>query len=889
MKRLLIFIIFSFINCSLYASHIIGGEITYDYVSEGSRPNTNKYNVYLRLFRDCDVACGIELQIACLPDSAIVSIFANDSTYQRVKDLHVFFKESKSVRLNKFPECISTRPSVCYEVKIYTASIELPVNEAGYILSYQNCCRAKSFNVVDDGPSRDGVPGVTFDCIMPGTNVLPTPEYNSSALFTLRDPALVCYSSSFTINYSATDADGDSLSYSFEPGFSSGYVFLFANDTMRSGSPEFPLLDYHTENGYTGTSPLGDQATINPVTGVISGIAPAIPGRYVVNVVVKEWRHGIVIGEHRKDFILRVENCTIPRAELKPSYITCDGFNLTFQNESTSSNINSYYWDFGDTAAADNNSTEPMVTHTYADSGTYTVTLITNKDGQCTDKATTIAKVYPGFVPDFIITGSCYQVPFTFTDITTSKYGKVEGWRWNFGDQLTEADTSLLKNPSYQYSSIGDRDVSLIVSNSKGCTDTVYHTAVVKDKPDVILPFSDTLICSIDSLQLSAGSDLDSAIYTWLPDYNIRNLNTDHPIVYPKTTTNYIVTVDDNKGCVNSDTVLVRVIDKVDLELGDDIPLCQGDTLQLRPATNGLYFNWTPATYIDNTSAATPLVYPPVTTRYSVTASVGKCSASDDVTIKVAPYPKVSASANDTLICYGTTTQLNAEIVGSSFTWTPTNTLLNSATLSPVARPLQTTTYTIIVTDTVGCPKPSSANVHVVVIPPVRAFAGNDTIIVANQPLQLNATGGTIYTWSPATGMNNPDIENPLVILNASYDAIIYTVKVSTPEGCFAYDSMNVKIFKTQPEIFVPSAFTPNADGRNDVLKPIIAGMKRLNYFRVYNRWGQLVFSTTAKGEGWDGTLNGAPQPTGTFVYMAQAVDYTGQVVLRKGTVVLIR
>ena len=88
--------------------------------------------------------------------------------------------------------------------------------------------------------------------------------------------------------------------------------------------------------------------TINSKTGLISGLSPAIAGRYVVNVLVNEWRNGTKISVHQKDFIMRVEQCKVPQAQLKPSYQTCDGFNLTFQNESPLDNITSYYWDFGD-------------------------------------------------------------------------------------------------------------------------------------------------------------------------------------------------------------------------------------------------------------------------------------------------------------------------------------------------------------------------------------------------------------------------------------------------------------------------------------------------------------------------------------------------------------
>jgi gliding motility-associated-like protein len=87
----------------------------------------------------------------------------------------------------------------------------------------------------------------------------------------------------------------------------------------------------------------------------------------------------------------------------------------------------------------------------------------------------------------------------------------------------------------------------------------------------------------------------------------------------------------------------------------------------------------------------------------------------------------------------------------------------------------------------------------------------------------------------------------------------------------------------------MPSAFTPNGDGRNDNIYPICVGIKQLNFFRIFNRWGQLIFSTSQIGKGWDGRIAGALQGTNNFVYMVQAVDYLGKTIFKKGNLILIR
>jgi gliding motility-associated-like protein len=139
------------------------------------------------------------------------------------------------------------------------------------------------------------------------------------------------------------------------------------------------------------------------------------------------------------------------------------------------------------------------------------------------------------------------------------------------------------------------------------------------------------------------------------------------------------------------------------------------------------------------------------------------------------------------------------------------------------------------------------------------------------------------------TGLFKYFLSNPVAKISSSIDSIRYKVYVTDEQGCLDSSSMLVKIFRTNPQIFVPTGFTPNGDGLNDVLKPIAVGVERIEFFSVYNRWGQLVFTTTVNGKGWDGQIGGKPQTTNTFVWTVKAVDYTGKPIFQKGTSTLIR
>lgn len=246
------------------------------------------------------------------------------------------------------------------------------------------------------------------------------------------------------------------------------------------------------------------------------------------------------------------------------------------------------------------------------------------------------------------------------------------------------------------------------------------------------------------------------------------------------------------------------------------------------------------------------------------------------------------AAGTDTVICFGAAAQLQGTVTASSFIWTPASSLAAANTLQPVATPLQTTAYVLSATDVLGCPKPAHDTVLVTVLPRVVAFAGNDTTVVAGQPLQLQATGGEVYSWFPATGLNDPLLPNPVATLDGSAEAVTYYATI-VRDGCFAVDSVHIVVFKTGADILVPNAFTPDGDGRNDIFRPLLVGMKSLEVFQVFNRWGQLVYSGRTQGQGWDGRIGGVLQASGVYVYMASGISYSGRKVVRKGTVVLVR
>ena len=351
----------------------------------------------------------------------------------------------------------------------------------------------------------------------------------------------------------------------------------------------------------------------------------------------------------------------------------------------------------------------------------------------------------------------------------------------------------------------------------------------------------------------------------------------------------YTITVKDNLGCRTTFNTVVGLTNNLTITPQTDPTICEGNSTQLQLVSNATVYTWTPATGLSNTTISNPVANPTVTTQYTVTATLGRCSASDIVIVNVNAAP-IPDAGPDGFICYGQTYQLQGS-GGVQYTWTPSTNLSSTSISNPVSTPAKTIIYTLSeVIDAFGCKSLTTDQVIVDVTPSIKVKTfPYDTIAYPGDQFQLNATSAaTTYSWSPSTGLSNPNIPNPVLTVGPIGSDIIYKVIASTPAGCKGEGYVNLKVYQG-PELYIPSAFSPNGDGLNDIFYPFPVGIRSINYFRVFNRWGQLLFSTTTLNKGWDGKLQGVEQPTGVYVFMAQGVDKNGKLITHQGTVALIR
>lgn len=879
MKKSLLTILLIVSALISFGKHITGGEMIYDLLS--STPTTRTFRITLILFRDENC-----FNCASMPPNVRIGIYNNDNNEPYGGNgtnatIDVDLNRTETLSLINVPTCISNQPSLNYTAGYYPFVVTLNNNSNGYTAAYQTCCRIDGINNIISVTGTASA-GATYCTTIPGTNTPGSVSLDNSPRFS-KGISIVCYNNDFILDFSATDPDADELQYTLCNAYNGGAAQNASNITPST--PPYGSLDY--TNGYSGLRPLGPGAVINPQTGIISGTAPG-SGKYVVSVCVNSFRNGVFIATHRKDFIITVADCDFASADLNPDYITCDGFNFTFSNNSQSPLNQTFFWDFGDPGSGVNNtSTAEAPTHNFSTAGIFTVKFVVNRGTSCADSTTTRVAVFPGYFPEFDNNSpTCKGTPVQFIDQTTANYGNVNEWHWNFGVTNSSADTSALQNPTFTYSTPGEYTATLIVGSDRGCIDTIQRPVTIVDKPNLNAT-NDTLICSVDPLQLSANTGTPGN-YVWTPNYNITNANSPNPLVTPTVDTTYYVSYSDNFGCANIDSVKVRVVDTVTLRTGNDTTICRTDGIPLPIFGNALQFTWSPAGSLNNPNIRNPIATPTAAvTTYRVRGNIGSCYDTDSIKVFTVPYPQARAGL-DTLICWGTPAFLQAS-GGSYYIWSPITFLTNPSSPNPISQNPEADyiDYIVAVTDTFGCPKPVFDTIRVDIDRVIADAGPRDTAVVTGQPLQLQATGSTNYLWTPVTQwLSNPNISNPI---SNPQDDIEYIVKVSNRIGCTDYDTILVKYYKVAPDFYIPSAFTPNNDGLNDILTPLALGLKSVDLFMVYNRWGQLMFKTNYIEQGWNGYFKGKPQDTGTYVWYAEGIDYQGKPLRKKGTVVLVR
>jgi gliding motility-associated-like protein len=412
----------------------------------------------------------------------------------------------------------------------------------------------------------------------------------------------------------------------------------------------------------------------------------------------------------------------------------------------------------------------------------------------------------------FTATSVCTGATAQFTDGSSAPSGSITSWQWDFGDPSSAPNnTSTLPSPSHVFSSSGTYSVTLIVTANNGCTDTLVIPVTVSPAP-VANAGNDQTMCSGNppSVTLTATG---GGTYVWNGG-SLFNTPGATQNVSPPVTTTYVVTVTNSSGCSTNDTVVVLVNQGPQFTAGADASICAGDTIQLNATGTGT-FAWSPSTGLSNPAISNPQAFPSTTTTYTTTLTdANGCIGTDMITITVNTTP-VAVASNDTTICAGNTVNLTSS-GGSTYSWSPSGSLNNPAISNPVASPVTTTTYVVTVANG-NC---TDLETVVVNVQTVTATASPDVTICEGQSTQLTSSGGVSYSWSPSTGLDNPNIANPVA---APAVTTTYTLTITNGVGCTDVEVVTVTVtpspsasFTATPMvIYVDSTyyFTDNSTG----------------------------------------------------------------------------
>ena len=312
------------------------------------------------------------------------------------------------------------------------------------------------------------------------------------------------------------------------------------------------------------------------------------------------------------------------------------------------------------------------------------------------------------------------------------------------------------------------------------------------------------------------------------------------------------------------------------------------------PAT-AWQFQWTGPYVFDSTLQNAQAYINDNPSKYIVyTVGGNGCTVWDTVTVELSNHDVLVTPVQET-ICLNDRVRAVAEGIGNApsqtFQWfADANSSLTDLSCTNCADPEITPTsvgahvYSVVRTDSYGCTDTAEITIDVLALPTVTITNGDEIVVRYGEEVQLIAEGAQKYSWSPSWGMNNPNISSPVI---KPSETATYTVHGIDEKGCGNKDEIKV-IVDYSHNLFIPTAFSPNGDGRNDLFRIANFGYQRIAEFRVYNRWGQEVFSANDNG-GWDGTYRGADQDNGTYHYIIKAAFADGHVQTFKGDVILTR
>ncbi len=881
MKKTLLYLtlLLGFLS-NVSATHIVGGELNYKCLGN------DLYEVSLTIYRDCYNGNPN----AFFDNPASIGIFDNrDSLVRDIGvngQLLIDFIEDDTIEAGLFGICEVEPPNVCVHTTTYRDTIRLPFLEGGYQLAYQRCCRNRTIqNIIN--PLQTGATYYNFISEEALT------VCNSSAVFNEWPPIYICAGEPIQFDHSATDIDGDFLVYELCTPLTGADQII-----PRPQPPNPPPYDDvnwknppYDEDDMLGGIPL----EIHPETGLLTG-TPDQLGQFVVGICVKEYRDGVLISTSRRDFQYNVGFCGETVAAFSSVEVQCGDLNVLFQNQSNNASV--YEWLIGD---PDNplftSDQEQIGVITFPDFGTYDVRLIaSNSSGSCKDTLMRTIQLLPKTIVPRIEINQIECGEFAVLKINSTSFdpnGEIVDCSWQTNTGLEFEGVKSITLPV----AIDLLIITLEVSSSTGCTASTVHTFT----PFYLeLDWQDTVvICEGNSVVLNENGD-QGLLYRWTPPDGLSATDIANPTATLEASSqDYTVYVNSaDRTCPDTLNVHVFVAPPFEFDIVQQGDSCsQNIGLELISDSKISQVAWYDDSALTNLISTDLVFNPPVTesTKYYVRAfDENECEAIDSIEVF---SRAISFEIEDySWLCIGAEFNLSIRpsrvIEGAVYEWSPDSVIVEGqGTEAVLVSASEPTLITVKATNVYGC-----MFVDTIHTAPREDYAiplditANPNPVYPGESAQLQATlnGNYSYNWLRDSTLSDLNIYNPQA---TTLETRTYYLEIIDRNGCRALDSivLFVRDFECElPYIFVPNAFSPNGDGKNDVLYVRGNAVDEMEFI-VVNRWGEKVFETRTTDIGWDGTQNGKALPPDVFGYYLKLRCFDGRTVVQKGNITLLR
>lgn len=473
---------------SAHATHIVGGQISYECVGNDS------FLITIKVYRDCQ-SNGAGFDSA--PNSGTqgtITVYLGDDTTPFIDTYFLDAPVITPVDNNPDNPCIIVPPVVCVEEGVYTFYLELPPETDPYHITYQRCCRNPTIDNIIDPDTY----GATYTIAITNTAQV---ECNNSPVFNNFPPPAICVNKDLVFDHSASDVEGDQLVYElcnpFVGGGQGGGGGANVPAPVVDAPPPYDFLPFDLGGGYSALVPLGpgSDLMIDANTGEITGF-PTTQGQYVVGICVSEYRNGALLSSSFRDFQFNVIVCEdLVYAEVGGSanngedqifvFNLCDEYIVDFVNDSGDINfIESYYWEFSSGGEVPLSFDQQDITVEFPGPGNFTGLMITNPGLQCTDTARIFVNISPEITTEFTAEyDTCVAGPVAFTEFADAAPSVITDYLWRFGNN----EISDEQNPTYMYDNAGQYDVTLVVTDTIGCQDSIMYPLTWFPVPPLIV------------------------------------------------------------------------------------------------------------------------------------------------------------------------------------------------------------------------------------------------------------------------------------------------------------------------------------------------------------------------------------------------------------------